>query len=167
MPTDTRYADGLLFFIAALLEGLQWEDVTEMGRTGGGHDTKRHTEEQIIAVLKHAQAGIGVAGEICLPRSQRCEEASPAGGREPAATWAVLGDLNDCLPSSGLKVNHGEKVIQRLPFCGTADPLLFKEKNITNWIAYCSLTHWRTLMLQCSRLLSQEVAKTGHAIHWS
>ncbi len=31
-----------------------------MGPTGGDHDRKRHTEEQIIAVLKDAQAGIGV-----------------------------------------------------------------------------------------------------------
>ena len=62
---------------------------------------KRHTEEQIIAVLKDAQAGIGVQelcrkhgisdatfykwrDEICRARSQRCEETAPAGRRKPA-----------------------------------------------------------------------------------
>jgi putative transposase len=35
-----------------------------MGPTGGGQTRKRHTEEQIIAVLKDTQAGIGVQ-ELC------------------------------------------------------------------------------------------------------
>jgi len=34
----------------------------EMGATGGCHDTKRHTEDQIIAFPKDAQAGIGGPG---------------------------------------------------------------------------------------------------------
>ena len=57
---------------------------------------KRHTEEQIIAVLKEAQAGVSVqvpvfgcdvlsvADEIRAPGSQRREETAPTGRRKPA-----------------------------------------------------------------------------------
>ena len=87
---------------------------------------KRHTEEQIIAVLKDAQAGVSVQ-DLCRkhgisdatfykwrtkyagPGSQRCEETAPAGRGKPAVE-ADGGGASAGYP--GAEGDHRKKLVR-------------------------------------------------------